>query len=194
MTLILGVESKGKVFLAGDRYAGDPGITDLCYYPKVFKVKIPFGKSDFIEMGIGYAGHFRSESMVKHFFNPPKLSKKDDPEKWIQSVFFKVFSDFLASDSQMQTPKLDKTELSSEFLIAFQGMLFVFQSDYSMLRLKRGYSAIGAASPMILPAFSILLEEPKYTMEEKILKSFEAVERFSPEMKGPVDIIQIETI
>lgn len=191
MTLILGVEHKGKVFLAGDRFAGDSEITDLCYYPKVFKIKIPHGKSDFIEMGIGYAGHFRSQSMIQNIFEPPKMQKKTDPEKWIQSVFFKSFSDFLAADSQMQAPKLDKTELSSDFLIGFCGMLFVFQSDYSLLRLKRGFSAIGAASPMIMPIFSFLLDEGQYSMTEKIEKSFEAVERFSPQMKGPVDIIQI---
>lgn len=187
MTLILGAEHGGKVYLIGDRYAGDDVLSDVCYSPKVFKIKIPHGKSDFLEMGIGFSGNFRIKTIIENYFISPKMSKRTNPEQWMNKVFFKSFSDFLCSDAHLQ----GKVDMSSNLLIAFQGMLFVYQSDYSMLRMRNGFCAIGPADMCALCVFDVLKDDKNLKIEQKLLKTCQTVEKFASCVREPFDLIEI---
>jgi hypothetical protein len=187
MTLIFGAEHKGKVYLVGDRFAGDEFLTDVCHSPKVFKIKIPYGKSDHLEMGVGFSGNFRIKTMIENSFIPPKMNKRDKAEEWMNKVFFKSFSEFLFSDPHFQ----GKTEMGSNLLIAFQGMLFVYQSDYSMLRMKNGFCAIGPADMAALCVFDVLKDNKTLDIEEKLIKTFESIKKFASCVREPFDLIEI---
>lgn len=188
MTLILGAEHNGKVYLAGDRFAGDDVLSDVCFDPKVWKMKVLCGKTNSLEIGFGFSGNFRAKQLIQHSFSIPKISKTQDPDEWMNKTFFKSFSDFLSTDNHLQD---SKSELQTNILIGFCGKLYIFQSDFSMLRMKKGFSAIGPVDLAALSVFSVLEEDKKLTIQQKMTKTIESVSKFTSVVRPPVDIIEI---
>lgn len=182
MTVIIGLEHDGKVYLGGDSYCGDGDAVDLCDTPKVFKIG-PFG--------IGICGSIKCEQLFADAVELNIKNKKKFDRKWIQSTLTDIVRETMHSKGAFDKNERHMMPDDSMFLIAYDGQLYIFESDFSLWRSKRGYASIGAGSPYARGAMEALVKDKSLTPEEKVLRSLEAAENLSSFVNGPHTIIAV---
>lgn len=195
MTVILGCEHRGKVYLIGDRFSGSDEIADLSDEPKVYKLDVPTPGGDILEIGIGAAGAYRTDHLLKGKLKFPSLPKNpEEYDNWVRLKLSLTISDLFINDAALSTKKSEEQGAhtgGSEFLIGFAGKLYVFQEDMSMCRSSRGYNAVGAGTSMVITAWELAKDWPNIDIKKKLRKAIGAVGKCHPLVSEPYDIISV---
>lgn len=181
MTVVLALENEGKVILGGDAYCSSGITLDKCDTPKVFQIG---------PLGVGICGSIKAEQIfVKVLKREFKKKKLDVSREWIEDDLTSLVREEMLN-SGLIGPDENMPDDSS-FLIAFEGKVYLFESDFSVWRSPRGYQAIGAGANFAKGAMEALLKDKSLSPEEKVLRSLQAADELCAYVMPPFNVIAV---
>lgn len=182
MTCIIALEHNNFAYLGSDSFLGGAFIRDQVDRPKFFK------KND--RFYIAVAGGLRGAQIVEHGIRFRKLRKNEDEEAYlVTEVSRKLQIAFTKAGANIKDEgNVDMHD--SSFMVCINGKIFVIQHDYSIIRSRHGFAAIGAGQDFALGAMEVLKSQ-KMSPEEKITKALEVAAHFSPQVCGPFHIVEV---
>lgn len=182
MTCIIAMEHNGIAFLGSDSFLGGAFIRDQIDRPKFFEKGPRFF--------IAFAGGLRGAQIVEHGIKFRKPRKGEDEEAYlVTEVSQKLQSAFTRSGANIKDDGNVDTHDSS-FITCINGKVFIIQNDYSVIRSRHGFCAIGAGQDFALGAMAILKTE-KVSPKEKIQRALEVAADLSPQVCGPFHIVEV---
>lgn len=168
MTVIAGLEHRGKVWIGGDS-AG----TNRLMHQQIRADKKVFVRGDFI---FGFTGSFRMGQLLNHSLEIPVRPKGKKPMKFLVQDF-----------TQAVRECLGKEGLEPRFLFGYQGKLYEIQGDYQIAKSNQGYGAVGSGRDLALGALHASRQKnPK----KKILEALEAAAAGNAAVRGPFTILK----
>ena len=168
MTCIIGISSKGKVFIGADSSGSDGFSQEIRIEPKVFK------NGDFI---IGCTSSFRMIDLLKWKFNPPTLKNGENIHKFMCTDFVDSIHSLFNENGFSITTEDWKTGV---MLVGIQGRLFKIESDFQIS--EHEYTSCGSGSYHAMGAMYCLSRK---NPTKDIIKSLEASEYFVTTVKRP---------
>jgi len=182
MTCIVGYidEKNRKMYMGGDSF----GVDSEDHYRSFVSDKV-FVKENML---FGFTSSYRMGQLIQYKLVIPEQKEITDSE-YIATVFtdsvIKCFKDnkYLANKEGVIT--------GGSFLIAYKGVLYALQDDFSMVIVKNGYGSVGCGRMVALGALEIAskLDIP---VEKKIKKAIKAVKKYDSLVGGPVKIVSCE--
>ena len=182
MTCVVGLHSKGKVWIGGDSAGTDTTLMRVLRKdPKVFKLG-----SEYI---IGYAGSFRFGQVLRYKFTPPeKPEGKDDYEfmvvDWLDALRTVLKdSGFTKIDDNVETFE------DSSALIGYNGRLYCLEEDMQVGELIVPYAAIGCGADFAFGSIETSSKLSKRMAPRKRVQlALEAAATFSAGVSAPFTI------
>jgi ATP-dependent protease HslVU (ClpYQ) peptidase subunit len=159
MTCIVGLEINGDVILAADSMGGwtSQWMKQEMVTPKLASRAIPVkleAGGGTITMGLGYTASYRMGDLLRHQFEPPPYDGDDLPEHWVVCQLIPAIRTLFKSHGFATIE--NNSESGGEFLLAIQGQCFIVGSDFSVVRPRDGYAAIGSGVEFALGAMAAL--------------------------------------
>lgn len=145
MTCIVGVETKGEVWIGGDS-AISGWTVEIMAGPKVFRA----GKFLF-----GVSGSARVSGLLQHAFDPPKPPKRRDGalDRFMLTEFVPALRGVLGDHgAQSKTDDVASIAGGTAFLVGVRGRLFEVHSDYQVGSRASGYYSVGSGYRIALGA------------------------------------------
>jgi ATP-dependent protease HslVU (ClpYQ) peptidase subunit len=146
VTCVLGIEHPGGVLLASDSYTGDDQFREAIDRPKWFYRSPTFA--------IAYAGDFRPAQVIE--FCPP--FRKQKRGEACRDYLVRVVADGFRRECEARGVKMKNHD--NAYLLAFRGLLYTLQEDFSLVRSNDGYSAIGGGQNFALGALAATASRP----------------------------------
>ena len=190
MTCIVGLEYEDGVIIGGDSAAVAERQIQITTTPKVFKLA---------SMLIGYTWSFRMGQIIQYSLKDvPLIPKKTDSNyRYLINDFVPFLRDIF-KDAGWLTVK-DNKEEGGQFLIGIRGQLFEIDSNFAVLRMSDGYSAVGSGAPYALGTlytlkakvneFSNIIEPPSYIVE----LALQAAAHYSTSVSAPFIVEKLNT-
>lgn len=172
MTCIIGLESKGMVYIGGDS-AGVSGLSvTVRADEKVFVT------GDFI---MGYTTSFRMGQLLRYKFEPPVHPNDMDDMKFLVTHFVdsvrKCFQDngYGSKDN------------GGTFLVGYRGKLYCIQSDFQVAKPSLPYDAVGCGADLAMGA---MFANDKLKPKDRIEKSLLAASTFNAGVVAPFLVLK----
>lgn len=179
MTCIVGIIDKksGKVHLGGDSAAGGADFSIIeRKEPKVFK------NGDFV---IGFCDSFRMGQILRYKFIPPRQRKNIDDNEYMATDFIDgVKKCFSENGFGSFIPKEENK--GGEFLVGYNGTLYVIEEDFQVGVQTTNYYAIGIGQDLALGAFYATESQNPTERMEIALK---AASRFNSGVREPFNYV-----
>ena len=178
MTCIVGLISKGKVYIGGDS-AGVNG----------YDIRVRADEKVFINgsMIFGFTTSFRMGQLLRYSLKvSPQLDNQNDYE-FMVTTFIDDVRDCLKKGGY--ATKKDEVESGGTFLVGYKGNLYTISNDYQVATHKEGYASVGCGDSYALGALynSIKVYNPKMRIENAL----ETAEYFSGGVCKPFHIENI---
>ncbi|GAA2589955.1 hypothetical protein GCM10010435_80790 [Winogradskya consettensis] len=171
MTAIVGLESKGKVFIGGDS-AGVAGLSlTVRADTKVFR------KDSYI---FGFTTSFRMGQLLRYSLAPP--SPVGNLDAFMATTFVDALRDCLKAGGW--ATKESEREVGGTFLVGVQGRLFTVYDDYQVATAADGFAAAGSGDEIALGAL-YATAGTGLKPRKRVLRALAAAERFSGGVRGP---------
>lgn len=167
MTVLVGLEHGGRVWLGSDSFSGTDTSRDLHPGPKWFRV----GGAAVV----GFAGAYRPAEVLRHHVKVRPPRPGEDPHAYLVTELVAAF--------RVQCRARGVSTRDAEFLVAFRGHLYRLQNDFSVVPTARGFDAIGAGEDYALGALAALTptERPGRT----IRRALTAAAHVCPQVSAP---------
>jgi ATP-dependent protease HslVU (ClpYQ) peptidase subunit len=177
MTAIVGLVSKGTVYIGGDS-AGVAGY-DLTVRAdtKVFRA----GPYLF-----GFTTSFRMGQLIRYSLDVPQPS--GGLERFMATTFVNAVRDCLKNGGWAR--RENEREEGGVFLVGVAGRLFVVESDYQVGEAADGYAAVGCGDQLALGAL-FATAPTKMAPRRRVELALGAAERFSAGVRGPFVILSL---
>lgn len=177
MTCICGIESKGMVFLGGDRAATDGGLNrTLIKEPKVFEKD---------HIGFGVCGLPKVMDALQHTIEIPLYSGENGKGYLVGKVIPAI---------REGLKKMECTEehngqqyFHGAMLIGFMGRLYQLQSNFQLVEPANGFDAVGSGAEPALGS----LRSSKGNPKERLLKALKVSAENNAGVAPPFDVIVI---
>ena len=157
MTCIIGLVSKGKVYMGGDSAGASGWTVRPVQSPKVFKV------GPFI---IGYTTSFRMGEILQYHLSVQAQDGKSDHEYMVQQFAEAVR---VALKEHGFAKVENNVEGGGTFLVGYHGHLYSVGDDFQMTEHSDGYDACGCGKSFALGAMKALGElEPKARIRQAL--------------------------
>lgn len=179
MTVIVGLERDGKIYMGADGMATWGNKTVIMTTPKIGK------KGEFL---LGGAGNLGSLQLLHYGFTMPPVMEKQEQIVYLINEFAPAFRKKLKECGFLEIDKSKET-VSNSFLIGFRGMLFSVSGDLSMVQHADGYASVGSGSEFALGVLHAYRNDKKIKPEELIKKALEAAAHHNPYVQEPFEII-----
>lgn len=141
MTCIVGIESKGKVYVGGDSAGtrADGSQRSLA------------DKKVFINDGIlfGVCGLPKVMDALEHGLDVPKRSRKDNVRKYINRQLMPAIIETL-DDAQCTEKHHGSSSFEGAFLMAFAGKLYTVETNFQVITTARGFNSVGSGSDIAM--------------------------------------------
>jgi len=124
MTCIVGMEHKGRVYIAGDLLGSNSWHKSEYHNSKVFKIG---------DIVLGYTSTYRFGQLLETELSPPFVPDKNIYYWLIKQVVPEIYGILKKYDEKGGTA-----------LIGVRGELYCLQDDYSILRSVNGYASVGS--------------------------------------------------
>lgn len=179
MTVCVGLEHGGRVYLGSDSFIGDERLRQTIDRPKI----IAGGK----DLAFAFAGGVRLANLVSHALDFRPRKKRESPEEYlIGHVTGKIQKAATSGPGMLDEPA--KGVSASLFLIACGGRLWRLQDDWAILRFAEGYGAIGVGESVALGALAATDgQEPR----ERLNRVLRACEAHCNHVSGPFHIVRV---
>lgn len=176
MTVIVGVEKDGEVWIGGD----SAGVSNWTVMPradsKVFRVG---------EFLYGIAGSFRGGNVLRYGFTPPARLEGEDTLVYLNTRFVDGLRAALAAAGAKGTENgVDMTD-SLSFLLGYRGRLYEIGADFQVGFNGGGYAATGSGWAVALGA---LHATSGLAPEDRVLAALRAAEAHNIGVRGPFTI------
>lgn len=175
MTCIVGIVSKGKVYIGADSLGSNDFKKVVRREPKVFE------NGDFL---IGGAGSFRMLNLLRWKFNPPTVKDGDDLHKFMCTEFVTALSELFKENGYGVTSYDWK---GGNFLVGTKGRLFEFGSDFQVS--EHDQIAIGSGKYHALDCL-FALAGTDLSPKKSILKALEAAKTFVVSVQRPFIVMK----
>lgn len=176
MTCIVGLTSKGKVYIGADS-AGVAGLNlQVRADCKVFTTK---------EFAFGFCGSFRMGQLLRYSFKPPRRHPETDLYKYMVTDFINEVRKTLKDGGY--AAKKDDIEKGGFFLVGHAGRLFYIESDYQVGEAATPYNATGCGAPFAIGS----LFSSKGEAEKRIREALDAAEANSAGVRGPFHVVNV---
>jgi len=138
---------------------------------KMFKMTILRSDGP-VEILVGFAGCFRAPQIIRHMFQVPEWSS-GTPESYLVSKFVPEAAKLLAKND---IGNKENPFGTCNLLLAFDGHIFIVETNGQILESASRYSAIGSGADVALGAAHALSgsNEPSWIIAEKALYAAEA--------------------
>ena len=180
MTCIVGLVDKGTVYIGGDSAGVSEYNLTVRADRKVFKNK------DFI---FGFTSSFRMGQLLRHSFVPPLHDKEVDTEKYMCTTFIDAVRQCLKEGGFAKNEM--ETESGGQFLVGYQGRLFVIDSDYQVGESANNFNSIGCGQSV---ALGVMYATACSSANERVTLALKAAEQFSVGVRGPFFVERLEAI
>ena len=173
MTCIVGIVEKDHVIIGGDSAASFGTSITIIKDPKVFK------NGPFL---FGCEGSFRMIQLLKHTFEPPKLTGKD--------IYKYLCTEFVNEIIKLcESGGINKTENGKfgSMLIGYKNRLFELDEDFQVMENLNGLSAIGCGADIALGALYV---SHGVNAQQRCLKALEASDFYSTGVSKPFTILK----
>ena len=179
MTCIVGLIDGKKVWMGGDSAGVDPDALSIatCKMPKVFKV----GK--FV---IGFSVSFRMGQLLQYKLKPPKHPPDMDTYEYMVKHFVEAVRRCFG-DGGLGNNGDDNNSSGGNFLVGYQGRLFLVLADYTVFESSEPYAATGCGGEYAVGALHGA--SGRSTPEARILKALKAAEHHSAGVRGPFTVV-----
>lgn len=173
MTCILGLEDKGQVWLGSDSYLGDADSRDILDRPKWFR-KGP--------LVLAYYGGFREAQVLEHSLTIRQPRRNEKPMTFLTNAVAKVVQEGMDANGVHR----NNGEVGAGFLLVYSGLLYTLQEDFSVVRSRRGYAALGIGSAYALGALAAL--RTRLPPREAITEALQHTCDWCPQVSKPITV------
>ena len=185
MTCIVGLEHKNKVYLGSDSAAVGGWTISTIDESKLFTVKSKSGKTSFM---IGYTTSFRFADIMKYH---PWLDQDREGNETDKSYLVRVVVHYLrhALKDAAYAKSESNRESGGTALIAFNNKLYTLQDEYSIIRYKEGYAAVGCGDQLALGSLASTHDKaPKV----RVKMAIEAAIKHNMGVQGPIHVVEVK--
>lgn len=177
MTVIVGVEHRGQVWIGGDSASIAGETITARADEKVFR------NGPYL---LGFAGSFRVGQIIRYAFSPPGQVFDDDMQHLCVDF---VDAMRVAQREKRALRRVDEEthESDSQFLLGYRGRLYAVDGDYQVERPAELYSAIGVGADFALGA---LAATNKKDPQKRVLAALEASARHCAGVRGPFVVLR----
>jgi hypothetical protein len=174
VTCIVGLVSKGKVYIGGDSAGIDAGLG----------LSVRADRKVFVNGGIvmGFTTSFRMGNLLQHVLEVPRHNPEDDVHKYLVVDFVPAVRACLRDGGFSHIEH--NVELGGTFLLGYAGRLFMVEEDFQVGETVDGYAATGCGGDLALGSIGTSTGEPR----ARIRKALEMAERHSGGVRGPFHI------
>lgn len=180
MTCIVGLESRGAVWIGGDS-AG----TASNMHQRIRKDPKVFIRGDFI---IGFCGSFRMGDLLKHNMNLPSAGEGIDPVQFMVNDFVTALRECL--DEENKSIQDEREKLSPYILVGFKGKLFNVEGDYQVGQPAAGFDAVGSGADIAIGAMHAS-RRSLLTPRGRITQALEASALNNAAVRPPFNILKL---
>lgn len=177
----------GKVVMGAERGVFDSENHYVSPEPKILKKKIGVYNSKPIYMIIGGAGDVKAGNIITHW-QTGKLNYDptlQTPHEFVIKVFIPALKKVFDKNDY-------KKQAEFEFIIGFDGELFIINSDYSVIiPPEYGVGCGSAHVPALGALFAMNTLKVKILPKKKMQLAIEAAIGISNTAKGPIDILMV---
>lgn len=172
MTVIVGVKSKGKVYIGSDSAITYGNLCEILVKPKVFR----HGK-----ILMGFSGFYRDIQLARVGLKPPK-DTTDDPETYLVTQFIPKLK------KQLKTKEDEEIREDFGGIIAYKKHLFHLDSVFSVSEVNNDFVAEGSGGEI---ARGVLIATRSLPPEKRIKLAIEAACKYDIYCKEPIIIKSI---
>lgn len=178
MTIIVGLEFEGRVWMGGDAGAvGGDTITRLAH-PKVFE------RSGIL---IGHSSTFRLGNLLRYAgASFPEIPEDAEVCQWAATEFMDAVRDILKTGGHAM--KENERESGGFLLVGIRGKLLEINPDYGYVDSADGYLAIGSGTPFALGSLATT-QELYMTPEARIRLALEATVKHCNTTLAPFTVL-----
>lgn len=166
MTLCIALETEQGVWLACDSFLGNTYVSDRIDRAKWFRT------SDLV---IAWAGDVRAAQVMEHAITYRKRGKRESAEHYLVSI----------ASAIRETHRglvADDRPVDSACIIVHGGLVYEMQRGYSIVRSRRGFTAIGAGSS---EALAVMHATKDLEGRERVRRAVQATAKVSQYVRGP---------
>lgn len=168
MTLILGVEHAGGVWVGGDSFVGTDATRDAVDRPKFWTRG---------SLLIGFAGSIRGSQAAQRIATYARQRAGEDDLAYLVRA---VAEPIRRAHAAVETCR----EGGFAALIALKGRVYSLQPDYAILRSRHGYGAVGSGEDGALTALAVTAGHVM-SPRPRVLAVLEAVARHHNHVSAP---------
>lgn len=176
MTCIVGLKSPNGVYLGGDSCVSESNLVQTMIDPKVWK------RGRFV---FGYAGTLRTGQLIKYKFKHPPIQNREPTQYMVTGFVDKMRKVLKQSGAAREEHK--EEEQDNDFLIGFNGHLFIIDSGYGVCEVADPFVAIGSGTEYALGA---LFATQGKSPEVRVKKALEAAAYYSDSVGPPFHIVK----
>lgn len=181
MTVIVGVEQDGDVWIGGDAAGVSAWTVQHRADAKVFRVG---------EFLYGIAGSFRGGNVLRYCFTPPQRYEHEDPLVYMNTRFIDGLRTALSSAGAKRTESgVDETD-NLAFLLGYRGRLYEIHPDFQVGINHGGYAATGSGWTVALGA---LHATTGLNARDRVDAALRAAEAHNIGVRGPFTIERLGT-
>jgi 20S proteasome alpha/beta subunit len=173
MTVIVGLETENGVIIGGDSAT----VSSIEFTIAKTESKKVFRVGEFL---IGCAGSFRMMQVLRYGFKADKQNPElMSDEEYLAIVFTRALRDCFEDNAYRD---FESNEGGGEFLLGYNGNLYVVCPDYQVNRSSNGFNAVGGGATYALG--SLATSEGHEPME-RVKKALEVSAHLSAGVRGP---------
>lgn len=181
MTLILGLEHRGRVHLTGDRIS-----VDASDCKRVVRTEKVFRVGQWI---IGVAGCWRALSLFKFKLRAPKIDSGADIERLANVDLMDSIRNLLTAEGYDNSCDPESKDTKWEMLAGAKGHLYTLDSEGSIWRTDDGIAAIGHAGGAAAAVAATAAQRPIGRPERVLRKSMGLAADGCADVSGPFDYL-----
>jgi len=188
MTCIVAIEKDGVVYVGGDSAGVDVDTLDIVRRAdeKVFLSE--GGDNDVI---IGFAGSFRIGQLLRYALHvPDQPSRKNDMAYMVTDFVDAVRT--MQKDKGSMTKENELEEHDGQFIVGYNGHLYIVYGDFQVERPVDSHAAIGCGMSYALGSLHSTRNSKKLSPEQRIRKALRAAAEYSAGVRPPFHVLKLE--
>ena len=139
MTIIVGLEHEGTVYIGGDAAASDNYIVNTIQAPKVFAVG---------DALIGFTDSFRMGQVLQYNTEFPEHPDGMDDMRYLSTIWMDTVRQSFADAGFTYVE--NEQESGGAFLLGYRGCLYFVDADFGITRANSGFNATGSGYALAL--------------------------------------------
>lgn len=176
MTVIVGIEEDGKVYLGADSIAVEGYAACSVTDPKVFMIG---------DIAIGFCGSFRVGQLLKYGLELP-IHKKNVPDVQYLVLDFVDAMRSLFRDKGVLKRENDEDLFDGKLLMGYRGKLYYVDEDFQVCHVDSGYNAVGLAFETALGS---LFSTEGMPPEDRLKIALEASAKWNAGVREPFNYL-----